>query len=210
MCSSRVEARQQSSPRELHWSSGIPSQSLSRTLGGQSSCSVPGLKLVSSRHLVSSIPWSSGVPSQSLTLGGQSSCAVPGLKLFVSSHHLVSSIGRRASPHSHSHEHLGSQFVFSLGLKLVSSRHLMSSIGCWASPHSHSHEHLGSSCAVPGLKLVSSRHLVSSIGRRASPHSHSNEHLGSKFVFSPGVEARQQLSPRELHWSSGVPSQSLS
>ena len=94
MCSPKFEARQQSSPRELHWSSGIPSQSLSRTLGGQSSCSVPGLKLVSSRHLVSSIPWSSGVPSQSLTLGGQSLCAVPGLKL-VSSHHLVSSIGHR-------------------------------------------------------------------------------------------------------------------
>ena len=69
MCSPRVEACQQSSPRELHWSSGVPSQSLSRTLGGQSSCSVPGLKLVSSRHL-------------------------------------MSSIGRRASPHGHSHEHL--------------------------------------------------------------------------------------------------------
>ena len=35
-CSLRVEAQQQSSPCELYWSSGVPSQSLSRTLGGQS------------------------------------------------------------------------------------------------------------------------------------------------------------------------------
>ena len=35
-CSPKFEAYQQSSPHELHWSSGVPSQSLSRTLRGQS------------------------------------------------------------------------------------------------------------------------------------------------------------------------------
>ena len=122
----------------------------------------------------------------------------------------MSSIGRRASPHSHSHEHSGSKFVFSprVDARQQSSPHELH----WSSGiPSQSLTHGGqSSCAVPGLKLVSSRHLVSSIGRRASPHSHSHEHLGSKFVFSPRVEARQQSSPRKLHWSSGVPSQSLS
>ena len=123
----------------------------------------------------------------------------------------MSSIGCQASPHSHSNEHLGSEFVCSPGVEArVSSRHLMSSIGRRASPHSHSHEHLRSKFVFsPGVE-ARQQSLVSSIGRRASPHSHSNEHLGSKFVFSPGVEARQQSSPRELHWLLGVPSQSLS
>ena len=279
--SPRVEAHQQSSSHELHWSSGVPSRSLSWTLGGQSLCAVPGLKLVSSRHLVSSIGRQASPHSHShehleakvrVQSQGWSSPAfviswaplVVGCPLTVTlmntwrSEFVCSSRvearqqsslrERRASPHSHSHGHLevrvrvpsqgwSSSAVVTSSPLAVGHLLTVTLTNTWRSEfvcsprvearqQSSSHELHWSSgvpsrslswtlggqslCAVPGLKLVSSRHLVSSIGRQASPHSHSHEHLEAKFVFSPRVEAHQHSSSHELHWSSGVPSRSLS